>query len=929
MHVTSAFTLLILLSAFSVGNAVAALHGRLPVTPGGTDYQAYYDDDLNVTWVADGRLAATMTFGLPVDELLGPHPDDSAGAASNGRIRSTGQMNWAAALHWIDAMNAAGYLGSASWRLPAVTQPDASCSIQEDAWLGQLGYLLGLGSGCVGSEMGHLFTVEGIRAYAPGPFRNLISYYYWYKDEFDPSPEASAWDFHTGTGSQYFRGKLQYNYVLPVMTGDIAAPSEPDIDQDGFPDAAELSGLDVDGDGVIDLDLPALGADPCRKTIVVEVDYMDGSISGLTHAPHPQVLETLADSFARAPVPVVEDCPYPGFPASGGVNFVGYVDQEIPEQDGRFALSDLVQVRETYFDERLLPFVHYAVYAHALDTGNGTSGVCCRAGSFIVSLGLWRLDHADPTVSQDVAFFDPAGNQAQRLVIEAGTFMHELGHALGLGHGGDNNIQYKPNYLSIMNYTFQTRGILQADDPARINIDYSRRLLPALDELALEESVPLCADPDCVPLITSWLRDGANESGDITGPIDWNADNVIYAGTYASDINRGDAARCVGDGPDDQINTTPGGDDFFSGDAIRAGANTICETTAFADSDDSQVAPVGSRPDVLHTGHDDWSAIRFMAAENRYGNGISAYEVVVEDSELDWEEARELGVFWDRVRAQLLDEQDGQDGQPPSLSGPPRVQLEGNDPRGWSGDLAAAAQVIADDPEGGPVSLLSDAPSPIPLGETVVNWTATNASGQVAHLQQGIEVVDTTPPSLHAPADRVVTAAGPLTQVDLGEATADDLYGVTVISNDAPASFPIGETEVTWRVQDSNGNEATAVQRVSVRYGFGGFVKPFKVGGIYLRGKTLPVKFVLTYADGSVVADATPTFAVYVLAASEIVGEALPTESSSAADTGSQFRWADNVYIHNLRTDFAEQGSYLLLIQPGDGSEIRAPFGLK
>jgi hypothetical protein len=34
----------------------------------------------------------------------------------------------------------------------------------------------------------------------------------------------------------------------------------------------------------------------------------------------------------------------------------------------------------------------------------------------------------------------------------ASVFMHELGHTLGLGHGGLDDIQGKPNYPSIMNY---------------------------------------------------------------------------------------------------------------------------------------------------------------------------------------------------------------------------------------------------------------------------------------------------------------------------------------------------------------------------------------------------------------------------------------------------------------------------------------------
>jgi hypothetical protein len=40
-----------------------------------------------------------------------------------------------------------------------------------------------------------------------------------------------------------------------------------------------------------------------------------------------------------------------------------------------------------------------------------------------------------------------------------GTFMHELGHNLDLRHGGDEEQNYKLNYLSVMNYQYQIHGI--------------------------------------------------------------------------------------------------------------------------------------------------------------------------------------------------------------------------------------------------------------------------------------------------------------------------------------------------------------------------------------------------------------------------------------------------------------------------------------
>ena len=68
-----------------------------------------------------------------------------------------------------------------------------------------------------------------------------------------------------------------------------------------------------------------------------------------------------------------------------------------------------------------------------------------------------------------------------------------------------------------------------------------------------------------------------------------------------------------------------------------------------------------------------------------------------------------------------------------------------------------------------------------------------------------------------APADVSAEATGQLTNVSLGDATANGGDGNLTISNDAPANgFPLGTTVVTWTVQDSGGATATATQNVVV-----------------------------------------------------------------------------------------------------------------
>jgi len=77
--------------------------------------------------------------------------------------------------------------------------------------------------------------------------------------------------------------------------------------------------------------------------------------------------------------------------------------------------------------------------------------------------------------------------------------------------------------------------------------------------------------------------------------------------------------------------------------------------------------------------------------------------------------------------------------------------------------------------------------------------------------------IDTKPPTIIAPSDITIEATGQFTTVSLGTATATDNEDPSpAITNNAPASFPVGITTVTWTATDASGNSASDTQQITI-----------------------------------------------------------------------------------------------------------------
>jgi hypothetical protein len=106
-----------------------------------------------------------------------------------------------------------------------------------------------------------------------------------------------------------------------------------------------------------------------------------------------------------------------------------------------------------------------------------------------------------------------------------------------------------------------------------------------------------------------------------------------------------------------------------------------------------------------------------------------------------------------------------------------------------------------------------------PVGVTTITYTVTDSLGNTATAIQSITVVDNTPPTITGPPAIIITVdpnSCVATNVVLGSPTTSVNCSVASVTNDAPASFPIGNTTVTWTVTDTAGQTATATQFVTV-----------------------------------------------------------------------------------------------------------------
>lgn len=360
-------------------------------------------------------------------------------------------------------------------------------------------------------------------------------------------------DIESGSVITSFDGGKEGPSIAGLAVVGELANTLNDSDGDGLFDTWESLGIDSNGDGTIDVDLPAMGADPNKKDIFVEIDWMEESgTNAHSHKPSSVAIKKIVDAFANS---AVDNGKGINLHVDVGVDSVDYVTgkvwgdlskgtsiphQLIGEKSSPIKNKlgeDWNNISKSNFghDNRVF---HYTIFAHQIMASDLQSS--CHSGMgipqyIIVSLGC---------------FTKGIGSENE----QAGTFMHELGHSLGLGHGGGDNVNHKPNYLSVMNYSFQMSGLIIERDGKRGdgNFDYSRFDLPDLNETSLSELNGLNGNSQidkygtkyhigfpywCFPNGLDWF----NIAEHANGPIDWNCNNIVGtltdSNTVQADVN--------------------------------------------------------------------------------------------------------------------------------------------------------------------------------------------------------------------------------------------------------------------------------------------------------------------------------------------------------------------------------------------------------
>lgn len=262
------------------------------------------------------------------------------------------------------------------------------------------------------------------------------------------------------------------SYTLPAAVADL------DSDGDGLLDSWEDGSYTAPSAGTVALN--AMGADKRRKNIFVEVDWIAAA------APNATIWATIEAVFNDAPVlnpdgsrgvSIIIDRGQGGAFTAGGTVLADHTTMDFGP-NAAAGYTDFFTYKTNNFNNDRLNVFHYGIFGRARPGGSSGRGE------------VWGNDF--------MVTFVNFGQWAQALA-QVGTFVHELGHNLGLTHGDLNttpaqwNEAFKPNFPTTMNYRWQFPGISVDCDWTSEGIHtYSQGMFAQINEVNVNENIGIC-----------------------------------------------------------------------------------------------------------------------------------------------------------------------------------------------------------------------------------------------------------------------------------------------------------------------------------------------------------------------------------------------------------------------------------------------------
>lgn len=339
-----------------------------------------------------------------------------------------------------------------------------------------------------------------------------------------------------------------------------------DSDGDGLADVWENDGVDTDLNGTLDLDLAAAGADPTKKDIFVWIDWLIGS-DNVSHRPSDEAINMVVAAYAKQGVQlhIKWGSAIPETAANQTL-----IDFSLDPGSGELTLNttDWKNVRHQYFlnngaNPGRASVYHYALFGHNV----GVQPVVCPQNTGVHPAG-WALG------SDFVVGLQRAVEKGELTpTLEGLVFMHQLGHTLGLGHGGitlenqqwnPQTTDYKPNHLSVMNQAFASvdQQGLTVNGLSGV-LDYSifgPSDIPTLNENSLNETAGLnSTNPEVSKYATRWYCGAGDSTGkfvaNANAPIDWSCDGDSSDNQVKANVNRSMTAPTCSEQYDSSLTT--------------------------------------------------------------------------------------------------------------------------------------------------------------------------------------------------------------------------------------------------------------------------------------------------------------------------------------------------------------------------------------